>query len=206
VRCPKGRRSVAAMVVQGATNNPSCRNTYCWRLGPLFLHSRISHQSELSSNVVFVLQIYWIAHFPGIIRALSGLDGGTNNPSCRNPYRRRSGLLFLDSRISHQSELSGKSLSFSAVVQNTWRLSLLRKLGDRLDLDIHRYHINTPISHRLIWLCALLYPSLATSAAQIRYAAQMSGVGTVRLQRGLLNVCPQSISYLSDLKLPCQFL
>jgi hypothetical protein len=126
--------------------------------------------------------------------------------SCRNPYRRRSGLLFLDSRISHQSELSGKSLSFSAVVQNTWRLSLLRKLGDRLDLDIHRYHINTPISHRLIWLCALLYPSLATSAAQIRYAAQMSGVGTVRLQRGLLNVCPQSISYLSDLKLPCQFL
>jgi hypothetical protein len=85
--------------------------------------------------------------------------------SCRNPYRRRSGLLFLDSRISHQSELSSKSFSFSAVVQNTRRLSLLRKLGDRLDLDIHLYQINAPISYRLIWLCVLLYPSLATSAA-----------------------------------------
>jgi hypothetical protein len=36
------------------------------------------------------------------------------------------------------------------VVQNRRRLRLLRKLGDRLDLDIHRYQLNAPISHRLI--------------------------------------------------------
>jgi len=106
----------------------------------------------------------WIAHFPVIIRvcspkvehlltmsSLSGLDGGTNNPFLQEPLS-SAFWIFVSriQRISHQSELSSKSLSFSAVVQNTRRLSLLRKLGDRLDLDIHRYQMNAPISHKLI--------------------------------------------------------
>jgi hypothetical protein len=183
----------------GGTNKSLLAGTVIVRvLGFYFPHSRISHQSQLFSNVVFVLHMPLDCEFPwyytfcspkvehlATMSSLSGHDGGTNNPSCRSPYRQRCGFLFLKSRISHQSELSCKSLPFSAVVQNTRRRSLLRKLGDRLDLITHGYQVNAPISHRLIWPCALLYPSLATSAAQIRYAAQMSGVGTLQLQGGL---------------------
>jgi hypothetical protein len=55
----------------GGTNRPFLQNPCRRRSGFLFLDSRISHQSQLSSNVVFVLQIHWIAHFPGIIRVCS---------------------------------------------------------------------------------------------------------------------------------------